>query len=58
MCIPIARQRVGKHIPGGAYARNITPIARQCISQLAFSKIERLVPCVVHAEELAMKKVV
>jgi hypothetical protein len=42
-CIPIARQRLGKHIPAEAYARNNrTSIARQRISKQAFSTIERL----------------
>jgi hypothetical protein len=35
-CIPIARQRLGKHIPAQAYARNNrTLIARQRISKHA-----------------------
>jgi hypothetical protein len=39
---PIARQRLGKHIPAEAYARNRTSIARQQISKQAFSTIQRL----------------
>jgi hypothetical protein len=40
---PIARQRLGKHIPVEAYARNNrTSIARQRISKPAFSTIDRL----------------
>jgi hypothetical protein len=37
-CIPIARQRVGEHIPAGAYERNNrTSIARQRISKQAWT---------------------
>jgi hypothetical protein len=40
---PIARQRLGKHIPSGANTRNNrTSIARQPISKQAFSTTERL----------------
>jgi hypothetical protein len=40
-CIPIARQRIGKHIPGRANQRkNRTSIARQQISKHAFLTIE------------------
>jgi hypothetical protein len=40
-CIPIARQRLGKHIPVEAYARNnSTSIAKQRVSKQAFSTIE------------------
>jgi hypothetical protein len=40
-CIPIARQRLGKHIPAEAKARNNrTSIARQRISQHAFLTID------------------
>jgi hypothetical protein len=43
----IARQRLGKHIPAEAYARNNrTSIARQRISKQALSTIERL--CFLH----------
>jgi hypothetical protein len=39
--IPIARQRLDKHIPAGANARNNGPsIARQRISKHAYLKIE------------------
>jgi hypothetical protein len=39
---PFARQRLGKHIPAEAYARNNrTSVARQRISKQAFSTIER-----------------
>jgi hypothetical protein len=38
----IARQRLGKHIPATANARNRTSIARQRISKRAFSTIETL----------------
>jgi hypothetical protein len=37
---PIARQRLGKHIPAEAYARNRTSIARQRISKHASLTIE------------------
>jgi hypothetical protein len=41
MCISIARQRLGKHIPARVNARkNRTPIARQRISKHASLKIE------------------
>jgi hypothetical protein len=41
MCIPISRQRVGKHVPAGANARkNRTFIATQRISKHASLTIE------------------
>jgi hypothetical protein len=41
MCIPIARQRLGKHTPAWVNARkNRTFIARQQISKHAFLTIE------------------
>jgi hypothetical protein len=56
-CIPIARQRVGKHIPEETYARNNrTSIAIQRIIKQAFSTIERLFFRVVRAEGLYMDK--
>jgi hypothetical protein len=39
-CIPIARQRLGKHIPAKANARNRTSIARQRICKHASVTIE------------------
>jgi hypothetical protein len=43
MCIPIARQRLGKHIPAEENApNNRTSIARKRISKQVFSTIERL----------------
>jgi hypothetical protein len=41
MCIPIARQRLGKHIPAQANSlKNTTSIARQRISKHTSLKIE------------------
>jgi hypothetical protein len=37
---PIARQRLGEHIPTHAYAHNRTSIARQRISKQALSTID------------------
>jgi hypothetical protein len=38
--MPVARQRVAKHIPAEAYASNNRSIARQRSSKLALSKIQ------------------
>jgi hypothetical protein len=53
----IARQRLGKHIPAGANARNNrTSIARQQCGKHASSKREGMYFCVVRAEELPWRQ--